>query len=150
MSGITSVIDNNILNSPPITSGLVGSENPNIGSGFIYMSGLDSATNSTTTWADAVNYTGAGVVEFAAEQMNGASGTAQIRITIDGLIVADQTTSAADKRVVAPVGVAYQSAANYTAICLSAVPFTSSLRIEHRLATGSGSAICIYKYRKTQ
>lgn len=135
------------LGAPPIASGLVGDGRSALAWSPTMWAGFDTSTNATTSYVDAVNYTGRGVLEFCICRGVGAS--AQLQIVIDGVTVYDSATITADQNAcpVGAVGVAYTGSSFVTPAALSAVPFMNSLQIRHKTIS-VGSSTTIYKYRK--
>ena len=147
MSSITSSVVNTILDTPPIASGLVGDGRCALAWSPTLWAGFDLSTNATTSYVDAVNYSGRGVLEFCT--CRGVGATAQIQIIIDGVTVYDSGTITADQNVcpVGATGLAYTGTSYVTPAGLSAVPFTTSLQIRHKTIS-AGSSTTVYKYRK--
>lgn len=108
-------------------------------------SGLEHLSTTSTTYVNAVNYTGKGVLEFAAAQHDTNSLTTTMQITIDGVVVILGTVvgSGFNGTVAAMVGVINSSAG----ISLAAIPFKVSLKIEVKVTSGTGRSFI--KYRKT-
>lgn len=108
-------------------------------------SGLEHLAVTSTSYVNAVNYTGKGVLEFTAIQHDTNSATTTMQITIDGVVVILATVvgSGFNGTVAAMVGVINSSAG----ISLAAVPFKTSLKIEVKVTSGTGRSFI--KYRKT-
>lgn len=107
----------------------------------------NAATTSSATLTDLVNYTGAGVLEFAFAMAAAASETARIQIIIDGIVVADATTPAVQGAMITPVGgISAVAASTYFAPVLGAVPFSKSLNI--KMASAAGVVYVGARFRK--
>lgn len=120
---------------------------------IVNVSGLTSATSTSSSPVDVVNYTGAGVLEFCAESTQAnVVHTPSMTVTIDGVAmptispVGTGTQSTIGVLVGAVVGAG--SGAVISGVSLGAVPFNSSLQISHT-SNGSNTATCRYKYRRT-
>ncbi|CAH1387012.1 hypothetical protein [Candidatus Nitrotoga sp. M5] len=107
-------------------------------------SGLEHLAVTSTSYVNAVNYTGKGVLEFAAAQHDTNSMTTTMKITIDGVsnIEAPVVGSGFTGTVAAMVGVINSSAQ----VSLAAIPFKTSLKIEVKVTAGTGRSFI--KYRK--
>ena len=108
-------------------------------------SGLEHLAVTSTTYVDAVNYTGKGVLEFAAAQQETNTFVTTMQITIDGVVVilATVTGSGFTGTAAAMVGVINSDAG----VSLCAIPFKVSLKIEVKVSAGTGRSFI--KYRKT-
>lgn len=139
------------LLSAPIVSGVVP-QAPTAVNIAVYTdvytknSGLEHLGVTATTYVNAVNYTGKGVLEFAAAQNETAAGTTTIQITVDGVVIILATVvyGGGGASVAAMVGVINAS----VGVSLSAIPFKTSLKIEVKVTAGSTGRSFI-KYRKT-
>lgn len=111
-------------------------------------SGLEHLGVISTTYVNSVNYTGKGVLEFAAAQNETSAGTTTMQITIDGIVIIGPATVAGigggSANVAAMVGAINSSAF----VSLSAIPFKTSLKIEIKVTSGSTGRSFI-KYRKS-
>ncbi len=148
----TAALEASPLLSAPIASGLMPTA-PTILYITSYQdvytknSGLEHASTTSTSYVNAVNYTGKGVLEFAGLQSETAAATATMQITIDGVVVHLSTvagTGGGAANVAAMVGVINKAECG---ISLSWVPFKTSLKIEYK--TSAGTARAFTKYRKT-
>lgn len=141
------------LLSPPIASGLVPAT-PTVVLISSYQdvytknSGLEHLGVTSTTYVNAVNYTGKGVLEFVGAQNETAAGTTTMQITVDGVVIMLDTVGGVGggaANVKALVGTINKAEC---VISLSAVPFKTSLKIEVKVTAGSTGRSFI-KYRKT-
>lgn len=146
----TAALEASPLLSAPIVSGVVPQAPTAVllaAASDVYTknSGLEHLAVTSTTYVNAVNYTGKGVLEFVAAQNETTSGTTTMQITIDG-VVPILATVAGDVfgKVAAMVGVINSSAQ----VSLSAIPFKTSLKIEVKV-TASSTGRSFIKYRKT-
>lgn len=108
------------------------------------------AYSTSATYSDALNISGAGVLEFLAfAGPSSGSNVAEVTVTIDGVVVINalQITATGGFRV--PVGsVSAIDIANQRACAtLGSVPFSSSCRVQLRRVSGSNNAVCAIKYR---
>ena len=131
----------------PIASGIVGSASKTSTGTLSGIGGLASASSiATTSYTQHVNYTGAGVLNFAAlfktDSTNADSMT--MRVTIDGVVIDTQTTAANQYAVVVPAG-----AISNGAVALDQIPFKSSLIIESKRDSGGALGTAYWRYRKT-
>ena len=116
--------------------------------------GLTRFQTNSSTYVSAINYTGSGVLLFLAPQ-NADSGTAAktaCKLTIDGVVVEEQTVSAAT----------YTLASTMVGSCImetggsivagyapEPIPFKTSIKIEVKDANaGTGVAQCYYRLYK--
>lgn len=109
------------------------------------------SSNTTTSYVDAINYTGAGVLEFCAfYNREGATFTEQdAEILIDGVSVFS-FIAAASSQFRCPVGAVAFNATTYVhSVSLGTVPFRKSLQIRHKRGATSGTSWCWAKVRKT-
>lgn len=108
-------------------------------------SGLEHLAVTSTSYVNAVNYAGKGVLEFAAAQHDTNTNITTMQITIDGVVVilATVTGSGFNGTVAAMVGVINSSAG----VSLASIPFKTSLKIEVKVSAGTGRSFI--KYRKT-
>lgn len=147
MSGIQSTQPSSPLLSPPSTNGLdTGCSYYTGGNQILYgQASLGTANTPSATVIDAVNYTGAGVLEFCAK-VNG-TGTNTLIIIIDGVTVFSKTDTNTNFWAcpVGALGSTEVGGTQYFLPVLSVVPFYRSLQIQHG---GSGGAT-YFKYRKT-
>lgn len=150
MSGIQSTQSSSPLLSPPIYM-----STPTTLAAIIPTSiaGLTSATSTSASPVDVVNYSGSGVLEFCAESTQANTvHTPSMTVTIDG--VAMPTISPIGTGTQSTIGVLVGavtgagSGAAISGITLGAVPFSRSLQISHT-SNGSNTATCQYKYRRT-
>ena len=108
------------------------------------------STNTTTDFVDAINYTGAGVIEFCAFYNRAVTYTEQVgEIIIDGISVFS-FTAAASSQFRCPVGsVSYNATTYVHSVGLGAVPFKQSLQIRHKRGATSGTSYVWAKVRLT-
>lgn len=113
----------------------------------------------STSYADALNYSGAGylalVLAHGAATNDAATGQVAVRITLDGVEVLPETIAAARSAVCPIGGIARMNAkdlAGADIVTLDAVPmlvpFYSSCRIEAKYVTATGGAV-FWKLIKT-
>jgi hypothetical protein len=126
--------------APPIASGLVGHGQQVT---YSYAVGVDSSATASTSYVTAHSYTGKGVLSFAMARISSGSNSCSLRITLDGVVVFEGNSATTTGRAV--VGVGYYGA--YPAF--DAVPFRSSLLIEHKANAASMSIVTSYRYLKT-
>lgn len=145
----TAALESTPLLSPPKVAGLIPQAPTAVtlsATTDVYTknSGLEHSTVTSTSYVNAVNYTGKGVLEFAAAQHDTNTMTATMKITIDGVsnIEAPVVGSGFNGTVAAMVGVINSSAQ----ISLAAIPFKTSLKIEVKVTAGTGRSFI--KYRK--
>lgn len=137
---------------PLATGGLLGGPTLTGDSGSLaQMSvlGLSLVSTASTLDVDVVNYAGPGVLSFLMGHIGSAGGGGFITVTIDGVVAFAGTTNigtGAYNRKCLVGSHAYFNAAN-GAIAFEDIPFSTSLRIQHRAASGS-SINTIYRYRK--
>jgi hypothetical protein len=152
MSGLIGSSVSAALNPPALANGLNVTKYI-AGTGAVAPFGTlieNTATTSSPTLTDMVNYTGAGVLEFAFAMTSASVETARMQIIIDGVIVADVTTPAVQWAMLTPVGgIVAVAAANYYAPVLAAVPFSKSLNIKIA-APGSALVNLGARFRKHQ
>jgi hypothetical protein len=135
----------------PIASGIVGSDSRTLSGSLATMSaGLATSSTTGTSYSDAVNYTGEGVLCFAAVQTTANSVAAYMTITIDGVSMGEVTATAAQYKITPQVGALTigASPADPTGIAFEAIPFKTSLQIQKKAAS-TGTCDIFYKYRKT-
>jgi hypothetical protein len=101
-----------------------------------------SAATASTSFVDVVNYVGSGDVSLVA-QSDATAGSARVKITIDGVVVLETTGGSGSTSAYNYIG-AWNGFASF-----EAVPFNSSLRIEHKTSNAGFPATTYYKYRKT-
>lgn len=109
--------------------------------------GGEAASTTSTSLVDAVNVTGAGILEIAAFQQGTTGQTATMVITIDGVIAYSGTVVGAAS-FPAKCIVGTRDAVDNTgfmAWSCGHVPFKTSLRIQHSTTSG-GTSIVRYKY----
>lgn len=114
---------------------------------YTKVSGLEHLGVTSTAYVNAVNYTGKGVLEFAAAQNETAAGTTTMQITVDGVVIILATVAGVGggtANVAAMVGVLTSD----RDIALSSIPFKTSLKIEIKV-TGGSTGRSFIKYRKT-
>lgn len=107
---------------------------------------LEQSTRPTTTaYSDAVNITGAGVLNFVAATVTGYNLT--VKITVDGVAICEQ--SFGTKHVL--IGTASAVTGGAANISLDQIPFRTSLRIEtkHTATSGGAAAVLLWKLRRT-
>jgi hypothetical protein len=104
------------------------------------------ASNSTTSYTDAINYTGSGVLQLAACVVSGSvwNDQATMDIIIDGVTVLTVTTQMGTGSVGQGVGYYITSP-----VAFSSVPFKSSLRIRHKGLTATSTSYVYYALVKT-
>jgi len=127
---------------PPIAGGYV--DNNAAFTASIVAAGIPASLSSSTTYVDVVNYTGQGVLSFAAAQTLVAAQSASIRVVIDGVQLCDTATGTAQYDARCPVGAITQYM-----IAFEAIAFKVSLQIQTKCSGGSNTARLLYKYRKT-
>lgn len=160
MSGIQSTVASGggPLDTPPIANGLSAATHTGFGS----QTGADigsllapvaaiSATNTTTSFTDAINYTGAGVLEFCAFYNRNVSQTEQVgEIIIDGVTAFTFTAGIVNSEFRCPVGSVAHNATTYVhSIGLGDVVFKNSLQIRHKAGATAGTSYAWAKVRKT-
>lgn len=101
-----------------------------------------------------LSVTGAGALKFlAAKTMTNAVATVQSKITIDGVVVYNETTSntsATSQGLLSVGGLTYEGTTNYSAI-LDRLQFNESLLIEVGSVSGSTNSVrCNYLYEVSQ
>lgn len=137
----------NPLLSVPMLNGLVGNAAVTLAA-YLYniASGHTWASSTSTSFVDAVNITGAGVLEVAILQNSSGTGVvASMDVLIDGVVVASVSTSGATYSTCAVVG-----SASSSGISPGAVPFSTSLQIRHKMASASAQGTLVYyKYRRS-
>lgn len=149
----TGALEASPLLSPPIVSGVVPTAPTAVIIAWythVYTknSGLEHSGVTSTSYVNAVNYTGKGVLEFAAAQNETAAGTTTMQITVDGVVIILATVAGVgggSANVAAMVGVINSDSC---VISLSAIPFKISLKIEVKV-TGGSTGRSFIKYRKT-
>ena len=106
------------------------------------------ATSTSATYADLVNYTGAGVLLFCAWAGDGTTSTAECTITIDGTVVLNAVLTGAGLRCAVGSVSGIDTTNSRANVSLESVPFRSSLRIQYRRVTAGTYQIAIAaKYR---
>lgn len=152
----TAALEASPLLSAPIASGLIPTAPTEIvltdpTSVYTINSGLYHQSTTSASYVDAVNYTGKGVLQFAAlqcQQSTSSSATATMQITIDGVVIQAPTVPAHSNnsyaKIIAIVGVITTG----SLVSLDSIPFKTSLRIEYK-TTSPGTARSFVKYRKT-
>lgn len=135
---------------PPIANGIQGRENISQTSRvYTLCSQYSSASTSSSTYSDVVNYSGSGFVQMV-HCIASATGTSDLEIIIDGVTADSQTISANNGYT--PVGsmsVDEISAGQYVALhAVGMVPFNTSLQIRHKSAAGTNTTY--YAYIKTR
>ena len=150
MSGIQSTQPSSPLISPPITDGISASGEQYLVGPII---GAVSASTTSTSYVDVVNYTGAGVLEFCLGMQIGVGTTGSFIIPIDGIDSSFTVVSGSGAYTTAEclVGAVTSNFSDYVigGIALASIPFRTSLRIQHKTSSGSYSATTNYRYRKT-
>lgn len=109
------------------------------------LAGCESLTISDTTYQVAVNYTGAGVLNFCNLQKTDASAdTVTLRVTVDGNVttVTSPTTQYGCNTFAGIV-------TNGGAVAMDQIPFSTSLKIEAKRDAGTSSGALQFRYRKT-
>lgn len=132
----------------PISSGMnEGSDSPTgISTLDTVISGLTAHSTSSTTMVDAVNYTGAGVLSFAAAQKTGQ--TVTVEVLIDGVQIVSAVASGSSGQCAVAVGALCGPVAT-PIIVFEPIQFRTSLQIRHKTASGAAPSITYHRYRKT-
>src|SRR5574343_49223 len=91
------------LDKPPIANALDGTTGVTLAGGPFF-AGVYTTQISSTSYTNVVNYTGEGVINFAALYESG-SYIGWIKITIDGVQVAEVSAGPAANSYVSPIGV---------------------------------------------
>jgi hypothetical protein len=148
---LSNIVGSGPIAQPPIASGIAAGTSFAY-TGTIYEIGYDSATNTTTSYTDAVNYSGSGVLQgLVCGQSAGGPTTADCRVTIDGVTVFEGQVSNSDNNGKCLAGAVVQdNAPTYSLIACSHIPFKTSLRVEHKIGTGGATVKTRYKYYKTR
>ena len=110
------------------------------------MSGLTADSTVSTTFVDAVNYTGAGVLLFAAAQKSTQNVT--IEVLIDGTQIVSATLTAGSGTCAVAVG-ALCGPTGTPVVVFEPIQFRTSLQIRHKTASAAAPSICYHRYRKT-
>jgi hypothetical protein len=146
----TAALEASPLLAPPIVSGVIPQAPTAVtlaATTDVYTknSGLEHLATTSTSYVNAVNYTGKGVLEFAGAQADTSTYVTTMKITIDGVVVIEGTVTGSGFTGVAAamVGVINSSAG----VSLCAIPFKASLKIEVKTSAGTGRSFI--KYRKT-
>lgn len=104
------------------------------------------ATTTSTTLATVVTVTGKGVLELAAWGNASGTSSSELTITIDGVVVM-AATNAAVQTMRCAVGALATTATSFAACALAAVPFQTSLLIQHRSGTSGQTTVTGVRYR---
>ena len=151
---------NNPLATSPIASGLIRTSTYSLTANLVFGTSDKTHTNSTSSYTDAINYTGSGFITLLCHQST--TGTAPdyatMDLIIDGVTVVTSTSAALGGSAVAVapiVGVEmpyYDGAAKSSFIAGCPVVFKTSLQVRHKLTSdgsGGASSIVRYQYVKT-
>ena len=129
----------------PIAGGILGTDQSGVTSSD--NGGLGSLSTNSTTFSNVLSVTGAGVLEFlGGSKANSATGSHQIRLTIDGTVIGTYSTGANSVSSVCGGWVIISGTASPGAFgCLV---FRSSLLIEHRATISGHTGITVYRARR--
>jgi len=135
------------LATVPITNGVVE------GSAFTpdaaldtLVSGLTTASTSSTSFADAVNYTGPGVLLFAAVKKTAQNTT--MEVILDGVTAISVVANGSSGDTAIAVGMLCGPTATPILIP-EPIAFRTSLQIRHKTASAVAPSVAIYRYRET-
>ena len=135
------------LATVPITNGVVE------GSAFMpdaaldtLVSGLTTASTSSTSFADAVNYTGPGVLLFAAVKKTAQNTT--MEVILDGVTAISVVANGSSGDTAIAVGMFCGPTATPILIP-EPIAFRTSLQIQHKTASAVAPSVAIYRYRET-
>lgn len=155
----TAALEASPLLAPPIASGLIPSAPDSIkglSSGALdATNGIGQFSTSSTSYVNAVSYTGKGVLELAGIycfQSNVTPLGGQMVIVIDGVTVIDANSgvSTLSERVCSClVGLATKISSTALVFSPSQIPFKTSLVIQIKTLTAANAVNAFYKYRKT-
>lgn len=138
----------NPLISPPMSGGLPidsGNSGSSPGTGATLAARVAGTlfTTTSSTYVDALNITGAGVLNFLAIWHSSTNGTV-CTVTIDGVALQTDVSNGTDGFVKPLVGVFVSST---VPMALDQIPFKTSLRVQ--IKTSGGTASAVIKYRRT-
>lgn len=104
---------------------------------------------SSTTLTDAINYTGSGLLTFLCVGSGVAAG-AKLTVIIDGTTVLTTASTGGNSMYAVVGGIIRDSddTTNPVGVTFEAIPFKTSLQIQHASAT-TGTSYCVFKVTKT-
>lgn len=145
-AAVSSIIATNWPSTPsytPITSNTL----------YACAGGTMTSTNSTS-WVDALNITGSGVINFIAGYHGTAAGQPggmYLRVTVDGVVLPVVSASNTYQAIVGAICAYYDAAAAaffITGVTYDQINFKTSLRIEHYAASASYASNVLHKIRR--
>ncbi len=107
-----------------------------------------SASTSSTALVEALNVSGAGVIEWLAHTNSGAGTGVYVEVWIDGALVYSSTAAVVNGATAPIVGAMMEGASYQFISSLGAVPFRKSVVVKHKVTTGS--SIVSYRYRTSK
>ena len=135
------------LATVPITNGVVEGSAFTPGAALdTLVSGLTTASTSSTSFADAVNYTGPGVLLFAAVKKTGQNTT--MEVILDGVTAISVVANGSSGDTAIAVGMLCGPTATPILIP-EPIAFRTSLQIRHKTASAVAPSVAIYRYRET-
>lgn len=152
-----------LVQKPPVASGLINSprEFASAGGTIVEMGYSDliqSSTSASSSFVDAVNYSGAGVLQavWLNRAQNATPDACTIEVIVDGATVLSYTTAAGSANFTYATCVVggvqrYSDGTNYYVLpgAMDDIPFTTSLQIKRKNSSGNATHSVYYKYRKT-
>ena len=134
------------INLAPKANGVLIGGSQSVASLAPNLSGFTSGANATNSYVDVVNYTGSGVLCFAAQFNPGSSAVSTLSVLIDGVEVINATNSSTtNPTFYTAIGGASRVGVDIVGIAFEQIPFRSSLQVRHK--TNSGTVNTFIKYR---
>lgn len=150
LDGITAAVSSIISTGWPATPSYC----PIANNTLLACSGGTVASTTSTSWVDALNITGSGVINLIAGYHGTAAGQPggmYIRVTIDGVVLPTVSASNGHQLLAGALCAPYDVAAaayTITGVTYDQINFKTSLRIEHYAASASYASNVLHKIRR--